>query len=66
MKALRRRKIAKQYGVVYKRYINKNANFHYFKKKGSGFGFYHCNNLTFLNVVKNKHKWDDFNFEHRK
>lgn len=65
MKKLRKRRIAKQHDVTYKRQANKNGDFHYFHKKNMGYGFYFCNDATFLNVVNNKDKWGDLDFERR-
>lgn len=65
LRKLRKRKIANLNGVSYKRQPNKNGDFHYFSKNSGGFGFYFCNDLTFLNVVKNKDRWEDLDFKHR-
>lgn len=63
MKKLRKRVIAKRYGVKYKRKVKKNGDFHLFKCKEYTIGFYFCSESTFLNVVKNKDKWLDFDFK---
>lgn len=66
MVKLRKRQIAKQYGVRYRRFANRNGDFHLFSSKRYSFGFYFCNDETFLNMVKNKKRWTDIDFKHRK
>lgn len=63
MKTLRRRRIAKQYGITYKRITSKRSyDRNFFRTKDRACCFTKRSDAQFIVIVKNPLRWAEINF----